>query len=102
LSDRILIAENRCAALFVSTVSPARSLCAGCRPPPLHGQGPPSIAAPAPSQSVPAKYLEKRLGKNRNEVSAFTLDRISEEMGVAPTFVHYQAENHGYYIDEAA
>jgi hypothetical protein len=33
LSDRTLIAENRCAALFVSTVSPARSLCAGCRPP---------------------------------------------------------------------
>jgi hypothetical protein len=55
LSDRILIAENRCAALFVSTVSPARSLCAGCRPPPLHGQGPRlacraiPIAAPAPS-----------------------------------------------------
>ncbi len=30
--DRILIAENRC-ALFVSTVSLAHSLCAGCRPP---------------------------------------------------------------------
>jgi hypothetical protein len=42
LSDRRLIAENCCAALFVSTVSSARSLCAGCRPPPLHGQGPPS------------------------------------------------------------
>jgi hypothetical protein len=33
LSNRILTAKHRCAALFVSTVSPARSLCAGCRPP---------------------------------------------------------------------
>jgi hypothetical protein len=29
LSDRTLISENRCTALFVSTGSPARSLCAG-------------------------------------------------------------------------
>jgi hypothetical protein len=45
--------------------------------------------------------LKKRLGE-RSEVSPFTLDRISEEMGIAPTIVHYQAKNHGYYIAEAA
>jgi hypothetical protein len=50
---------------------------------------------------APAKYLKKRLG-DRTDVSPFTLDRISEEMGIAPTVVHYQAKNHGYYIDEAA
>jgi hypothetical protein len=50
---------------------------------------------------VPAKYLRKRLG-NRTEVSPFTLDKISEEMGLAATVVHYQATNHGYYIAEAA
>lgn len=50
---------------------------------------------------APAKYLKKRLG-NRGEVSPFTLDKISEEMGIAPTVVHYQAKNHGYYIAEAA
>jgi hypothetical protein len=50
---------------------------------------------------APAKYLKKRLG-DRTDVSPFTLDRISEEMGIAPTVVHYQAKNHGYYIGEAA
>jgi len=50
---------------------------------------------------APAKFLKKRLGE-RTEVSPFTLDRISEEMGIAPTVVHYQAKNHGYYIAEAA
>jgi hypothetical protein len=50
---------------------------------------------------APAKFLKKRLGE-RSEVSPFTLDRISEEMGIAPTVVHYQAENHGYYIADAA
>lgn len=50
---------------------------------------------------APAKFLRKRLG-DRSEVSPFTLDRISEEIGVAPTVVHYQAKNHGYYVAEAA
>jgi hypothetical protein len=50
---------------------------------------------------APAKFLKKRLGE-RSEVSPFTLDRISEEMGIASTVVHYQAKNHGYYIAEAA
>ena len=50
---------------------------------------------------APAKYLKKRLGK-RTDVSPFTLDKLSEEMGIAPTVVHYQAKNHGYYIAEAA
>jgi hypothetical protein len=50
---------------------------------------------------APAKFLKKRLGE-RSEVSSFTLDRVSEEMGIAPTVVHYQAKNHGYYIAEAA
>jgi hypothetical protein len=50
---------------------------------------------------APAKYLRKRLG-DRTEVSPFTLDRISEEMGISPTVVRHQATNHGYYISEAA
>jgi hypothetical protein len=50
---------------------------------------------------APAKYLKKRLG-DRTDVSPFTLDKISEEMGIAPTVVLYQAKNHGYYIAEAA
>ena len=50
---------------------------------------------------APAKFLKKTLGE-RSEVSPFTLDRISEEMGIAPTIVHYQAKNHGYYVAEAA
>jgi hypothetical protein len=48
LSDRILIAENRCAALFVSTVSPARRLCAGYRPPARNAD--------------PHPYMDKPLG----------------------------------------
>jgi hypothetical protein len=50
---------------------------------------------------VPEKYLHKRLG-DRREVSSFDLDKISEEIGVAPTVVHYQARNHKYYVAEAA
>jgi hypothetical protein len=50
---------------------------------------------------APAKFLKKRLGE-RGEVSPFTLDKISDEIGVAPNVVHYQAKNHGYYIAEAA
>jgi hypothetical protein len=50
---------------------------------------------------APAKFLKKRLG-DRLEVSPFTLDKISEEIGVAPTIVHHQATNHGYYVAEAA
>jgi len=50
---------------------------------------------------APAKYLKKRLGK-RSEVSPFTLDKISEEIGIASTIVRYQAKNHGYYVAEAA
>ena len=50
---------------------------------------------------APAKYLKKRLG-DRTDISPFTLDKISEEMGIAPTVVHYQARNHGYYVAEAA
>lgn len=50
---------------------------------------------------VPRKYLRKRLGE-RGEVSPFTLDKVSDEMGVASTVVHYQAKNHGYFIAEAA
>ncbi len=50
---------------------------------------------------APAKFLRRILG-DRSEVSPFTLDRISEEIGVAPTVVHHQAANHGYYVAEAA
>jgi hypothetical protein len=50
---------------------------------------------------VPEKYLAKRLG-DRTEISSFDLDKISEEIGVAPTVVNYQARNHGYYVAEAA
>jgi Zn-dependent peptidase ImmA (M78 family) len=50
---------------------------------------------------APVKYLKKRLG-DRSEVSPFTLDKISEEMGIASAVVYYQAKNHGYYIAEAA
>jgi hypothetical protein len=50
---------------------------------------------------VPEKYLNKRLGK-RDDISSFDLDRISEEMAVAPSVVRYQARNHGYFIAEAA
>jgi len=50
---------------------------------------------------APAKYLEKRLGKGV-EVSPFQLDKIASEIGVAPTVVRYQAQNHGYEFSEAA
>jgi hypothetical protein len=50
---------------------------------------------------VPEKYLHKRLGE-RTDVSSFDLDKVSEEIGVAPAVVHYQARNHGYYIAEVA
>lgn len=50
---------------------------------------------------APAKFLRKRLGE-RGEVSPFTLDKISDEIGVAPNVVHYQARNHGYFVAEAA
>lgn len=50
---------------------------------------------------APAKFLRKRLG-DRAEVSPFTLDKISEEIGVASTVVRHQATNHGYYVAEAA
>jgi hypothetical protein len=51
---------------------------------------------------APAKYLSKRLGDRSSGVSPFTLDKLSEEMGIASAVVHYQARNHGYYIAEAA
>jgi hypothetical protein len=51
---------------------------------------------------VPAKYLEKRLGPEKTEVSPFQLDSIAGEMGVAPTVVRYQAKNNGYEFSEAA
>ncbi len=50
---------------------------------------------------APAKFLKKRLGE-RGEVSPFTLDKISDEIGIAPNVVHYQAKNHGYFIADAA
>jgi hypothetical protein len=50
---------------------------------------------------APAKYLEKRLGKER-DVSTFALDKVSEEIGVASTIVRLQARNHGYRLLEAA
>jgi hypothetical protein len=50
---------------------------------------------------APAKFLTKKLG-NRAEVSSFVLDKISEEMGIAPSVVYYQAKNNGYYLAEAA
>ena len=50
---------------------------------------------------APAKFLKKRLG-DRGEVSSFTLDKIADEIGAAPTVVRYQAQNHGYYVAEAA
>lgn len=50
---------------------------------------------------APAKFLRKKLGE-RGEVSPFVLDKLSEEMGIASSVVHYQAQNNGYYIAEAA
>src|SRR5258708_1743972 len=50
---------------------------------------------------APAGYLKKRLGRDR-DVSPFTLDKISSEIGVASTIVRLQAQNNGYQILEAA
>jgi hypothetical protein len=50
---------------------------------------------------APAAYLKKRLGRER-DVSPFTLDKVSTEMGVASTIVRLQAKNNGYYILDAA
>lgn len=50
---------------------------------------------------APAAFLKKRLGKER-DVSPFTLDKISSEIGVASTIVRLQAENNHYKILEAA
>lgn len=46
---------------------------------------------------APAAFLKKRLGKER-DVSPFTLDRISTEIGVASTIVRLQDENNHYKI----
>lgn len=50
---------------------------------------------------APAKYLKKRLGRDR-DVSTFTLDKISRDIGVASTIVRLQAKNTGYQLLEAA
>jgi hypothetical protein len=50
---------------------------------------------------APAAYLKKRLGKER-DVSPFTLDKVSTDIGVASTIVRLQAQNNGYRILEAA
>lgn len=50
---------------------------------------------------APSRYLARRLG-DRREVSPFTLDKISDEIGISPAVVYYQANNHGYYVSEAA
>jgi Zn-dependent peptidase ImmA (M78 family) len=50
---------------------------------------------------APAKFLKQRLGK-RGDVSPFVLDKLSDEMGISPTVVRYQARNNGYFISEAA
>lgn len=50
---------------------------------------------------APAAYLKKRLGQNR-DVSPFTLDKVSNDIGVASTIVRLQAQNNGYRILEAA
>jgi hypothetical protein len=50
---------------------------------------------------APANYLKKRLGRER-DVSPFTLDKISSEIGVTSTIVRLQAQNNGYRILEAA
>lgn len=50
---------------------------------------------------APAAYLKKRLGKER-DVSPFTLDKVSDDLGVASTIVRLQAQNNGYRILEAA
>jgi hypothetical protein len=50
---------------------------------------------------APAAYLKKRLGKEK-DVSPFTLDKVSSDIGVASTIVRLQAQNNGYRILEAA
>ncbi|MBN8979436.1 MAG: hypothetical protein J0I08_23505 [Rhizobiales bacterium] len=51
---------------------------------------------------APAAFIKKRLGRDR-EVSSFSLDSISNEIGVASSIVRLQAQNNGYKIwDEAA
>jgi hypothetical protein len=50
---------------------------------------------------APVKFLRKRLGE-RGEVSSFTLDKVSEEIGVASSVVRYQVQNDGFFIAEAA
>lgn len=50
---------------------------------------------------APAEFLKKRLGKEL-DVSPFTLDKVSDEIGVASTIVRLQARNNGYRILEAA
>jgi hypothetical protein len=50
---------------------------------------------------APAEFLKKRLGREL-DVSPFTLDKVSDEIGVASTIVRLQARNNGYRILEAA
>lgn len=50
---------------------------------------------------APADYLIKRLGREK-DVSSFTLDKISTDIGVASTIVRFQAQNNGYRILDAA
>lgn len=50
---------------------------------------------------APAEFLRKRLGREL-DVSPFTLDKVSDEIGVASTIVRLQARNNGYRILEAA
>jgi len=50
---------------------------------------------------APAEYLKKRLGREL-DVSPFTLDKLSSDIGVASTIVRLQAQNKGYRILEAA
>jgi hypothetical protein len=50
---------------------------------------------------APAEYLRERLGKEK-DVSPFTLDKISNEIGVASTIVRFQAQNNDYRILEAS
>jgi hypothetical protein len=50
---------------------------------------------------APAAYLKKRLGREL-DVSPFTLDKVSSDIGVASTIVRLQAQNNGYRILEAA
>jgi hypothetical protein len=84
LSGRTLIAENRCAALFVSTVAPARSLCAGCRPPPLHGQGPPCSVGAGCRLSMPP-FHPRQLSHARTFIAAEHSSQLRCAHGVCST-----------------